>query len=511
LGFGILWSSLRGATDEDPLHVCTLQCLRNSQIFFVLGIHTKQWGATVNPVYLTGVVLLLIHLCAFTPSSLAQSERGQKGAIDKKTMFSILEKGKDDPEKGWIDGYIIDAKYITAIIKDTKHPIKIKNCIIKGYIDFTNLKHEQIESISKPTEWSEDKYERYIARLKYYSQNVIPVYNELRIIDSDIQGVITRIYNSNMTATALFYEECNFSGSRFVEGADFTIVTFAGFVTFNQVAFGGDAGFNGAMFNGESTTFTGSTFDAYANFALAVFEGNSDFSGATFKGDAAFHGVTFEDNADFSNITFNRKAGFSRTKFRGDESEFTITKFLENASFNDAAFSGDATFRGAKFTADAEYSGSTFKQNADFYEAVFHGTAHFRKSTFLDKLCLDLVKFKGYIDFRDSNIKLVSFYNKDNPVTVENKIDLRNSNITEVHFEDIIFKNDVDFSDSILKTVIFRFIDFESNATFVRCIFNDFVEFNRTTFQKMRILLNPNLIKMLSTNRYAFHILHLIL
>ncbi len=103
--------------------------------------------------------------------------------------------------------------------------------------------------------------------------------------------------------------------------------------------------------------------------------------------------------------------------------------------------------------------------------------------------------FKLYADFRNSEIGKLDISTSEGfilPTLVEGRMDFREAVISEAHFQDITFKQDVDFSDVQFGdlteekklAVVFRFINFESNAYFTRTIFSANTTFERINFEK---------------------------
>ena len=183
------------------------------------------------------------------------------------------------------------------------------------------------------------------------------------------------------------------------------------------------------------------------------------FKNVTFSDKADFSWAIFSDKADFSEATFSGKAGFSEAIFSG------------KAYFSGATFSNMAYFSGATFSNMAYFSGATFSNMADFSWATFSKLAYFEGTEFNGVLDLELSEFKEYLDFRNAKIRRLDFNSHISPTILRGRVDFRKSIISEAHFQDIIFENDVDFSDVQFGipigtendkrlAVIFRFITF---------------------------------------------------
>ena len=173
----------------------------------------------------------------------------------------------------------------------------------------------------------------------------------------------------------------------------------------------------------------------------------------------------------------------------------TATLFVKDNSYRNVVFSGEAVFRAATFSSLADFSLTTFNKLANFQAATFSGEAYFRRTSFPDALDLRSSKFKKYLDFRNAKIRRLNFNSHIRPTILRGRIDFRKSMISEAHFQDIIFENDVDFSDVQFGipigtkkdkrlAVIFRFITFQSDAYFIGTKFCGDTAFESVTFKK---------------------------
>jgi hypothetical protein len=562
----------------------------------------------MNPAYLATIVLLFVNLCLFTPNSLAQNERGYKGAIDKKRMLSIFEAGKDDPEKGWVDGYVVEGNDVIEIIRDSKHSIKIRNSVIKGGLDFTQLPAKSVDELEKPPNWDGKRWQKWLDNAKCYKKKVNIVSNKIYISESNIDAKVNHelkssydnpfvlvfsdlvsfwhdIFNDHVSFNgAIFNGGSVFEEAVFNENTDFNEASFSRDAYFERATFNGRAGFDRTTFRGNETVFQRATFSKVSSFWEATFSNDAYFEGATFSGNVAFNEATFGGKAIFDGATFSRDVLFERATFHGSSFfhettfsgniNFSDTTFTHNAVFHGFTFSGDAVFNrvtfgdfaafnrttfhkeayfiGAtfsedaafietKFTKDVNFHEATIKKNAGFSKSTFNGNAKFssvifsgyagfrktafngdadfsgadilgkadfRESIFSKVLVLDKVKIKKYADLRDATIKQLSFYNRESPVIIESRVDLRNSNISEAHFEDTIFEKDIDFSDAKLGSIIFRFVTFESNAFFIRTKFYDRFAFERVSLQNEVNFTEANFINTTNNNKKRFCLSH---
>jgi uncharacterized protein YjbI with pentapeptide repeats len=205
----------------------------------------------------------------------------------------------------------------------------------------------------------------------------------------------------------------------------------------------------------------GILFIGDADFRKATFSGKVDLTGATFSRKAVFGGATFSGDADFSMATFSRYAVFKKATFSGD-AYFGGATFRGDAYFSEATFRGKAYFHYVKFCRDAWFLASQFQKIVQFKDSIFS-----------KRLRLDSMKIKEYANFRNTQIKQLNFYCRSIPDIIEGHVDFRNSEISEAHFEDIIFEKDVDFSNATFGLVVFRFITFGSDASFIDTNMND--------------------------------------
>ena len=303
---------------------------------------------------------------------------------------------------------------------------------------------------------------------------------------------------------AIFSSKANFSLATFSGDADFSEATFSSYVNFSEATFSGYAHFSMATFSDEAyfswATFSGDAdfidaiFSSKADFIDAIFSSKANFLKATFSGEANFLKATFRCKADFSEATFSGLAKFSWASFSG-WADFRKATFISKAYFLKATFISKADFIKATFSDETNFSWTTFSGEANFSWATFSGLAYFRSTSFPDALDLRNSKFKEYLDFRNAKIRRLNFNSRISPTILRGRIDFRKSIISEALFQDIIFEDDVDFSDVQFGipigtekdkrlAVIFRFITFQSDAYFIGTNFCGDTAFERVTFKK---------------------------
>ena len=383
--------------------------------------------------------LLMLHLITM-PVIYANDDENKKA--DKKKIITkerLIEHFKNEDV---VDGYEINGSDIIKIIGEHDYPINIKNSIIIGGLDLSGglIQETHIDDIELPDTWSEEYRKEFREKNRDKKYHVIE--NPITIVNSKIQHLLLLIMGQEISVrmeNTFFKNRIDFSSSIFSEDADFSSSTFSG---------------------------------------------NADFSSSTFSGDADFSSSTFSGDADFFKSTYSRDADFS------------YSTFLGFAFFSSSTFSGDAEFSFSTFSEDAEFDGSTFSGKADFIVTLFSNLAYFHKTIF-NSLIFDSVIIEKYADFRKTSIDKFNFKNIS-PTVITGRIDFRNANITEAHFQDIIFEKDVDFSAAEFGklnndgTVVFRFVTFESDAYFIGTKFYCDTAFERINFKEDANFTNAN-------------------
>lgn len=398
------------------------------------------------------IALIFMASGAFAQEN--KKERGYNGRITIKELLSKCKRGEA------VEGYIIDGDDIIKIIRRTRYAIKIKDSIIEDGLDFHKLPKIPLDKIKLPKNWDKEKRDDFIKKRRNFDYPFIHnVKNEIQIIWSEIRS--KKENDPSVQAQgAFFYNKVNFNGTTFIKKADFSQANFSG--------------------------------DTY--FLKAIFKREADFFKTTFLGQADFLQAYFNKKALFYEATFNRRANFQRAEFSKEEdSYFSSATFIEEAVFSWAIFSGNAYFKVATFIGEANFSRAILKREANFSWATFHELAYFKESE-VNKLFLDATLFTKYADFRETMIGKLH-YKCISPAIVKGRIDFRNSSISEMHFQDIIFENDVDFSDVKFgisleegKTdgklaTVFRYVTFESDAYFIRAEFHSDTVFERIKFK----------------------------
>ena len=470
--------------------------------------------------------IALVFMASGASAQEDKKERGYNGCITIKELLSKFKRGEI------VKGYIIDGDDIIKIIRTTRHAIKIEDSIIEDGLDFQKLPKIPLDKIKLPRDWDKEKRDEFIKKRRTFGYPFIHnVKNEIQIINSEIKSKKEDVPAVQAKST-IFYNGVNFNRTTFSGGAYFLKVTFSRPADFSAATFSGKADFFDATFSrgayfsaatfSEKAYFSGATFSEKAYFSGATFSGEADFFDATFSGGADFLGATFTEYTNFKSAIFGGNAVFMNVKFAkidfgssyfAEEAlfinatfaelvDFGWAKFSENMSFENITFPR-VYFEGVTFVKDVDFSYASFIELADFSYATFEGKANFSWVNFyklsyfqgaiIDALVMDYVSFKEFADFRDTFIRTFAFM-CTSPTIVNGRLDFRRSMICEAHFQDIIFENDVDFSDVKFgiplegKTVrklatVFRFVTFESDAYFIRTEFHSDTAFERIKFK----------------------------
>jgi len=153
------------------------------------------------------------------------------------------------------------------------------------------------------------------------------------------------------------------------------------------------------------------------------------------------------------NILFNKLISFRGAQFIG-VADFSEAQFRRKAYFSEAQFSERANFINVQFSERASFGGAQFSNSADFRHATFDKLAFFQGAIFYNELILDLVLFQEYADFRNTVIRRIN-WNNTSPTIIRGRTDLREARITESHFGNLVFTQDVIFSDAEFGSPLF--------------------------------------------------------
>lgn len=199
------------------------------------------------------------------------------------------------------------------------------------------------------------------------------IISTIRITNSHIQGALK-------LDRAIFEEDLDFTGTRFIGPVSMTEARLKGYVSFNGAQFQESASFGRCRFD-EFADFSGSTFREDAYFVEAIFNEDCNFRGAQFSRDVYFGGAIFQRYADFSESSFQSYASFRGSHFQG-YAYFSESQFCGDASFSGTRFQSDASFMVSKFDGDAFFTGAEFKGYLSLMRSRFKEIADFSKSQF---------------------------------------------------------------------------------------------------------------------------------
>lgn len=226
----------------------------------------------------------------------------------------------------------VSASEIFKMIDDGQ-TVNIENATIRGKLDLTELKNQEVKSKNKDNR----EYKSYVkAPIRFvncvFNGDVI-AYKNLQDSDQKKTKNVTITWNENSETYSTNFEEA---------------------VTFEKCTFNGKSEFKYSTFS-EAVNFEGTSFAAEANFKYAKFKEMTGFGNCSFKEEANFKYAEFSQDADFFNNTFRNYANFKYAKFGnrvtfkksdfGSEADFKYTKISKEAIFTDARFSNTPDFK----------------------------------------------------------------------------------------------------------------------------------------------------------------------
>lgn len=400
-----------------------------------------------TPLSILVITCLILFLTPLSFGQEAQIHAGwRKEKINnegelREELEEINRKNKhnSDLEPESLDGYTIDGRDIIEVIEETDLDIRITNSVIENGLIFTT------------------------SRIRAQDKHIV---NNLIIINDSVIEAAEAEAQSIYAYNVFFTQDVNFHGA-----------VFEGDAYFEEAAFSGNAHFGEAVFRNS------------AGFLTAVFDEYADFGKSEFRSDADFGFVWFRKDVNFSLAKFEAEAHFYKTEFGGN-ADFLVTEFEEIAHFGGADFAGDAHFDESAFRSNAHFREVSFLRDVDFTHAGFSSAAIFEGLESYGTTKLIETEFNGDVDFRNARINRFLFINHSLTDSIEASFDFRNATLTESHFEELDFTQEVNFSDvrfgksvkveadrnikesnNIRPVSIFRFVNFESDASFTRTVF----------------------------------------
>ena len=226
----------------------------------------------------------------------------------------------------------LDANDILRKIDD-KRPIEVRDAVIRGTLDFTELANQQRVKNSKMS--NEEYKSRVEVPLTFRNCTFKGDVIAYKTLDKDGKSIFNWGGNDQTLYTADFKERVIFENCTFEGKTEFKYSDFDEIAVFNDNKFRYEANFKYANFR-EDARFEGTDFGDDANFKYA-----------NFRGAALFTDVRIEDNADFKYAEFNDGAKFTKTQFRGD-ADFKYADFNRTGDFSNANFRNRPDFKYTK-------------------------------------------------------------------------------------------------------------------------------------------------------------------
>lgn len=229
---------------------------------------------------------------------------------------------------------------------------------------------------------------------------------------------------------ARFHDKtCNFVGTQFIQGADFSNALFRGkILNRNEEIFESEVNFNAAYFgNG-------------ADFNNVNFNGDVSFENVHFKYGAYFQESQFKGSTYFSNACFDNDVYFDRSRFQGEEALFEETIFKEKVFFRLVRFKSDAYFNKTQFKNEIHFNETFFENKAIFEGVESKKIFAFTENNFFVDVTL---KNPSEVTFRNANLKKCSFLK---------------TNISNINFIDITWANskEIEWGNYLKKLVCYK-------------------------------------------------------
>lgn len=240
-------------------------------------------------------------------------------------------------------------------------PVLIKDKIILGDLDFSLISRHEIFSSSIE-----------IARTD------LPV----TFLNCIFMGrVTTNGQNQNSRVQVRFGSHLTFEACDFRGEADFSNMTVDGMANFTGAIFRERAAFNNVTLNGRQSYFTAFTSEKHFSMQESLVNGGIDFFKAKITGKLSFQGTEFRGIARFHNLDCDGKSDFSLTRFR-DDALFTYSTFTGNFLFNDATVYGRLDLNSVEFESSASIEASVFYRNVNFAKTSSKGPFDLSRSVF---------------------------------------------------------------------------------------------------------------------------------
>lgn len=226
----------------------------------------------------------------------------------------------------------LDAKDIFQKI-DRKQEVNVRDAVIRGTLDFTELANQQRVRNSKLG--NEEYKSRVEVPLTFRNCTFKGDIIAYKTLDQDGKSRSNWLGNDQILYTADFKEKVIFENCTFEGKTEFKYSDFAEIAVFNDGEFRYEANFKYADFH-EDARFEGSDFGRSANFKYA------DFRSA-----ALFNEARIDDYADFKYAEFNDGANFMKARFNGS-ADFKYAEFARAGDFSGADFRSSTDFKYTK-------------------------------------------------------------------------------------------------------------------------------------------------------------------
>ncbi|MGO9121430.1 MAG: hypothetical protein ACLQPD_27945 [Desulfomonilaceae bacterium] len=294
--------------------------------------------------------------------------------IGEKLADESLPLRKDLIEK-YDKELIIRASFLDKLVTDFNdfkvYPkgINIKNAIIVGDLDLSNIEVSPPVSISKSI-----------------------FFGEMRLDGSQFQRVLS-LEGSH------FLKAVNANRMKVDRDAFFNRAVFRGPVTFNGANTGWDFMANGARFESKAEAiFDSLDVGQYAFFNRAVFRGPVTFNGAHVGRDFRANGARFEGNAAFNSLKVDRDTFLNEGE--GNQAPIgsgDLVIFWGKVDFAGAHIGRDFRANGARFEGNAEatFNSLVVGQYAVFTKAVFRGPVDFLGATIASNFYAQGARFES--------------------------------------------------------------------------------------------------------------------
>ena len=316
------------------------------------------------------ISITALCLCFALPTPAFAQKPGHKGSITKQQLVDALKADRS------IDGRVIEGAHIAELIRDTDIDIKIRNSVIAGGLDLSEVAKVELNEELAPKLWDDKQKGLFIRARVPYLPKVRVITNKLVIRDSIVEAGVGKGGKASIEAEqAFFRKKVSFKGSYFKGKVGFPDATYI------------------AM-----AVFEGATFDKRTNFSGGFFIDVANFANITMNREPYFSGIHFNDLASFKDATFQKRTGFSGTNFRG-LADFSGATFVSNVGFLGSTFRGNALFSHVTFRQWAYLAGLTFTRDTNFSNTTFHKMVHFSGTRFHGRTDFTNTVFKGFTFF----------------------------------------------------------------------------------------------------------------